>query len=301
MATSAGGIFDRVKEEAALKERLRYGPEVAVETAEGLIQTAPSGCWTLQRIREAFPWLHDYTLSGLWRLLRRLKIRLRRGRPQLFSPDPNYLLLEQHLLRALVEVAANSPRVVLLFADEFTYCHWPLVGRQWTREDESRPQAKRALPGERKRRIVAGLNAVDGRVTYRQANSIGKDTFLAFLRQVNRAYPNADAIYVVLDNWPTHHAALIRQALAHELSRLRLVYLPTYSPWLNPIEKLWGWLKADLLNHHGFVGNWPQVISLVTSFMDKLAEGSPDLLKRVGLCGDGKLASALVTGFASQK
>jgi hypothetical protein len=44
----------------------------------------------LQTIRASFDWLADYTLSGVWRLLNRLDLRLRSARVQQFSPDPDY-------------------------------------------------------------------------------------------------------------------------------------------------------------------------------------------------------------------
>jgi hypothetical protein len=34
------------------------------------------------------------------------------------------------------------------------------------------------------------------------------------------------------------------------LPRLQSVWLPTYAPWLNPIEKLWRWLRQDVLKMH---------------------------------------------------
>lgn len=34
--------------------------------------------------------------------------------------------------------------------------------------------------------------------------------------------------------------------------RLRRVFLPTYSPWLNPIEMLWRVLKQRILKNHPY-------------------------------------------------
>ena len=91
-----------------------------------------AGVWTLKRLRAAFPWLAHYrSLSGVWRAVRRRGQRLRRGRPRQFSPDPDYPAKEAYLLDVLRRVAASGGRRVALFADEFTYRHWPLPGRTW--------------------------------------------------------------------------------------------------------------------------------------------------------------------------
>ena len=56
--------------------------------------------------------------------------------------------------------------------------------------------------------------------------------------QAARQYPDAQNIYLVMDNWPVHFHPDALDALAQD-SRLELLALPTYAPWLNPIEKLW--------------------------------------------------------------
>ncbi|WP_201391062.1 transposase [Ktedonobacter sp. SOSP1-85] len=60
----------------------------------------------------------------------------------------------------------------------------------------------------------------------------------AFLRQIDQAYPQSEKIYVIMDNWSIHQHQEIK-AVLDTLPRLEGVWLPTYAPWLNPIEKLW--------------------------------------------------------------
>lgn len=49
---------------------------------------------------------------------------------------------------------------------------------------------------------------------------------------------------IVLDNLRVHHVAPVRELI--EQAGCRLVYLPPYSPDLNPIEMVWSKLKAYL-------------------------------------------------------
>lgn len=87
---------------------------------------------------------------------------------------------------------------------------------------------------------MAVLNALTGRVSYRQAYKIDRRQLIRFLRQVARDYPDTERTYIVLDNWPVHLQNDVMAALEEEeLSRIQLMFLPTYAPWLNPIEKLW--------------------------------------------------------------
>jgi transposase len=309
MAARNGGAFDAAQA-AAFAERLRHPPDPVqlAEPAEPAVAAAPAAatiappspaavperCWTLRRLQATFPWLAHYrTLSGVWRAVRRAGQRLRRGRPRQFSPDPEYVAKETHLLTVLRQVAASEGTAVAVFVDEFTYRHWPLPGRTWAPRHGPPPVAERAAPGEYQRRIVAGLDACTGRVVARQAKAIRCHTFIAFLRQLTRAYPAARTLYVIMDNWPVHTNPQVLAAVA-KLERLELVCLPTYAPWLNPIEKLWDWLKAAELRQHTLAGHWQALQGRVTAFLARFAEGSEALLRRVGLRGPGTLAQALV-------
>ena len=77
------------------------------------------------------------------------------------------------------------------------------------------------------------------------------------------------------------------------LPRIEPVWLPTYAPWLNPIEKLWRWLRQDVLKLHRLADDWPELQRRVNAFLDQFATGSHELLRYAGLSGDGSLAQAL--------
>ena len=64
--------------------------------------------------------------------------------------------------------------------------------------------------------------------------------FIAFLRKIREANPGK-RIVIILDNFRTHHAKKVRGE-AEELN-IKLVYLPPYSPDLNPIENIWKSVK----------------------------------------------------------
>ena len=143
-------------------------------------------------------------------------------------------------------------------------------------------------------RTIGALNAVTGQVTYLDGYIVGRQQVIQFYRQLAHTYPAADWLYVIQDNWNIHTHPDVLTALAR-VPRINPVWLPTYAPWLNPIEKLWRWLRQDVLKMHRWVEDWPQVKQRVHDFLDQFAQGSPDLLRYVGLKGKGKLAAVLNT------
>ena len=53
-------------------------------------------------------------------------------------------------------------------------------------------------------------------------------------------------IYVAWDNASMHEDAEVEAVVRSAAGRLVLLYLPTYSPWLNPIEMLWRHFRREV-------------------------------------------------------
>lgn len=53
-------------------------------------------------------------------------------------------------------------------------------------------------------------------------------------------------IYVTWDNADTHEDDEVEAVVRAAAGRLVLLYLPTYSPWLNPIEMLWRHFRREV-------------------------------------------------------
>jgi transposase len=57
-------------------------------------------------------------------------------------------------------------------------------------------------------------------------------------------------IILICDNARYNHARLVRDALAQTHARVELLFLPPYSPNLNLIERLWGFMKERVLRDY---------------------------------------------------
>ena len=115
-----------------LQERLHQGlGEEARRQAAATPQGPPPSRWTLETIRATFDWLGDYTLSRVWRQLRRLGLRLRSARVQRFSPDPQYADKVLGLEMALWEARRYPDAVVAVFLDQMGFARWPDPAPDW--------------------------------------------------------------------------------------------------------------------------------------------------------------------------
>lgn len=269
---------------------MQQGPgEEAQKQAAAAPQGPTPSRWTLETIRAGFSWLADYTLSGVWRLLERLDLRLRSGRVQQFSPDPAYADKLIDLEMALWEARRYPRSVVAVFLDEMGFRRWPDPAPDWSAVP---PLADRCGVKEGLWRLIGGMNALTGQVDYADAYIVGRAKVVKFYDALVQKYPQARRLYVIQDNWSIHRHPEVLAALA-QWPQVEPVWLPSYAPWLNPIEKLWRWLKQDVLKMHRWAEDWVAVRGRVRQFLDQFAHGSQRLLEYVGLLGSGRIAQMI--------
>ena len=286
----AGGVFDQGKEE--LIDTLRHGPGTG-QSEQADKAAVPVSQWRLENIRAAVARLQDYTLSGVWRVLRRYGLKLRTASVQQYSPDPDYEPKLAHLLACLSQTAQDPTNTVFVFLDEMGYYCWPEVAKVWTQAAPMpAPPADRHQAKQQQWRVIGALNALTGQVDYLDGYIVGRAKVIQMYQHLVECYPHAGRIYVAQDNWSIHKHPDVEAALG-QLPLIEPVWLPTYAPWLNPIEKLWRWLRQDVLTMHRLAGDWPLLRQRVRDFLAQFAAGSVDLLRYVGLAGQGKLARAI--------
>lgn len=254
---------------------------------EKLLHTSPYNYgikrarWRLQDVGRALAWLNGYSDTGIYKVLKRLGFSRKRALNFIRSPDPEYRMKWQAVLRAYAEAVNQPDKVVILFLDELTYYRQPSKAPAYHSSGKTQPQAIQVATYNTKTRLVAVMNAITGQVTYMQRSKIGKEALVAFYAQVRAAYLDAEKVYIVQDNWPVHKLPEPMQAmLVHGLTPL---FLPIYASWLNPIEKLWRWLKQEVLHLHRFAHQLDQLRQLATEFLDQFQSNADHLLLYVGL------------------
>jgi len=88
-----------------------------------------------------------------------------------------------------------------------------------------------------------GFYALNGTSTIDFEPNSKKESVCDFLITIWKANVGKN-IVAILDNFPSHKAEITRR-LAKEFG-INLIYLPSYSPDLNPIEFIWKSIKRDI-------------------------------------------------------
>ena len=151
----------------------------------------------------------------------------------------------------------------LLYEDESMIRDYQAIQKSWFAKGQ-----QKIIPTYGKHEGVKLLGVLDyetGKVYMEDHESYDAQVFLSFLGNVLKKYPTGN-IVMILDNAKIHHAKLLTDFL-QENSRLHLVFLPPYSPNLNIIEELWGWLKSTVINNV-FFHTRDEIKAAVRSFLN---------------------------------
>jgi transposase len=95
------------------------------------------------------------------------------------------------------------------------------------------------------------LNIISGQITINFAEKGNYQSFKKHLKKLLWVYRDAGKIILTVDNVRYYHAKLLKKFLETN-TKLELVYLPPYSPNLNPIERVW-WYMRKSITHNRFL------------------------------------------------
>jgi len=99
--------------------------------------------------------------------------------------------------------------------------------------------------------LFAALDVANGTVITQCKARHRHQEFLAFLRHIEAGVPEALDVHLVVDNYATHKHPKVRAWLARR-SRFHLHFTPTYSSWLNQVERWFGLITQRAIRRGSF-------------------------------------------------
>ena len=113
--------------------------------------------------------------------------------------------------------------------------------------------------------LFAALDIATGTVTAACKPRHRHQEFLAFLKQVARAYPDQE-LHLVMDNYSTHKKAEVRTWLERH-PRIHVHFTPTSASWMNLIEVWFGIIERQAI-HRGTFGSVKDLNTKIRAFID---------------------------------
>lgn len=162
----------------------------------------------------------------------------------------------------------KQARFELLYLDEYEVHLHPTLTKVWTLKG-TRPVVPAA--GTNQRLCVYGsLNYRTGQVHYMIHPRKNSKRFAQFLSQLLSSNTERFLI-LVLDNASYHRTREVLDILSEHENHVFVVWLPKYSPELNLIEGLWGYLKKSALNNY-FYGDIASLTSAIDGAFKELQQ-----------------------------
>ena len=277
-AYRAGPWVEGVEEDAALAEGSRRRTVLSstlTRSVLAILHSAPRLCgwcrtrWSCATVALELSVRRRIDVSGetVRRWLHELGWEWKRAKVVAKDDDPERVEKLARIRLAFEELRVG---VALFFADELDINLLPKVGAQWMPKGE---QVEVMTPGSNEKRYLAGaLDLITGTIThcvwYRKQTGL----FIDLLETLDRTYPAPlfSLLTVVADNAKIHKAKKVQQWLAVH-PRFELLYLPTYCPRANPIERAFGDVHDKCTRNH----TRKQIWQLVQDVQQHLLSNGP--------------------------
>ena len=176
---------------------------------------------------------------------------------------------------------ARSGKKVVLFMDAAHFIFATFLGCLWSR---TRCFLK-SHAGRKRYNVLGALNAVNKKVSfYTNDTTLGSLSVCKFLKQLYLEY-YGNQIVIVLDNASYQRCKLVKRYA--KLLGIELLFLPSYSPNMNLIERFWKYVKKGVL-YSKFHNNY-----------DMFKQQIDNYIEQAHIRDKGKLETLLTCNFQS--
>lgn len=185
----------------------------------------------------------SYSKSGIHRLLHELGFVYKK--PKHVPGKADSAKQEEFAARIQALMAQESPdsRVYFMDAVHPQYNAAPACGWLLKGTDKELP----ANSGRQRLKLNGAIDAESHEAIVINSPTIDADSTLVLLRRIEAAHPEAESIYVISDNAAYYHSRKVGAYLA--TSKISMVFLPPYSPNLNIIERLWRFVRKEVISN----------------------------------------------------
>jgi len=185
----------------------------------------------------------DYTVNGVTKLLHRLGFVYKQT---VLIPGKLDEAKQAAFVRKYKKLRDNLPAdEAILFGDGVHPSHNVHATKAWVKKGQDKQ-----IPTNtgRKRLNINGVLNIETMetVTY-FSDTIDAEETIHLFDKIQSTYPNKKKIYLILDNARYYKNKLIKAYLRRRRCRIKLLFLPAYSPNLNFIERLWHFMKKYII------------------------------------------------------
>jgi len=182
-----------------------------------------------------------YSISGMTRLLKRLGFSYKK--PQAVPGKANAEAQTAFLACLDRLKTSKEEHDPILYVDSVHPQHNSHPDYGWLPTGEN--VKLKTNTGRMRVTINGALDAESHDVIIREDTILNAENTIKFFKKIESRYPEADNVYIILDNAGYYKGKKLKEFLRH--SKIELLYLPPYAPNLNLIERVWKFFKKKVL------------------------------------------------------
>jgi transposase len=213
-------------------------------------------------------WGIAYSISGMTDWLHRNRFSYKK--PSLVPGKAN-LEAQEAWISSYKQLRQNLDEdETICFADGVHPTHNTQLSYGWIRKGVRKEICSNT--GRQRINLSGALDVIEKRVHFREDPMLNAEATISFLQKLEEAYPSKKRIHLFLDNARYYKNRKVKAYL--ETSKIEAHYLPPYSPNLNPIERLWKWMKQRVL-YNTYYECFDDFKQAVFGFLKSLARLDP--------------------------
>jgi transposase len=204
----------------------------------------PFALWTRAMVRELIEREFDIKLSevSVGRLLKKLGFTVQKPLHRAYQQNPQLVLIWQAKELPRIRAMAKAEKATIYYADESNVRSDYHAGTTWALKGQT--PVVRSTGSRFKLNLLSAISPRGDLRFMAFEGRLNAELFCDFLK---RLLHNADKpIYVIVDNHPVHRSYKVREFVESTQGRLKIFFLPPYSPELNPDELVWANLKQHI-------------------------------------------------------
>ena len=218
-----------------------------------------------------------YTIPGVTKLLHRLDFTYKQvvQIPGKFDPEAQEVWLKKY--NKLREKLSEDE--IILFLDGVHPTHNVHKTKAWVKKGKEK-QVK-TNTGRGRLNINGALDIEAMQVVTHFSETINADEVIKLYDKIQETYPDKRRIYVIEDNARYYKNEKVLKYLRKRHCRIRRIFLPTYSPNLNYIERLWKFMKKYIIGVK-YREKFKEFEYDIHQFFDNFENYEPRLRKFIG-------------------